>query len=160
MHPRTAATLDELEQAEWFSRVGVNDADSAIVVSSWVDAVRFCTSHETQSLWIEAANQYHMRILERSKERCRQWNDIANELRPVVNEFVSRKIAVVVEQHSLPKGFGDHIRWDMIYVMIEAEFADVYPPGFFAANAYWYVHGHFPCGWHGNFPHEGKRIIY
>lgn len=31
----------------------------------------------------------HRRILERSKERCLQWNDIANEMRPAVNEFAA-----------------------------------------------------------------------
>lgn len=32
-------------------------------------------------------------------------------------------------------------------------------PGFFAAQAYWYSVGHFPCGWDGEFP-AGTRIIY
>ena len=42
---------------------------------------------------------------------------------------------------------------------MEAEFADVYPPGFYASQAYWYVKGHFPCGWQGEFP-NGTLIIY
>jgi hypothetical protein len=133
MHPRTAATLEELQRAEWFSKVGINDADTAIVLSSWVDAAKFCTSHETKCLWLEAANQYHMRILERSKEHYMRWNDIANEMRPVVQALVERKTAAVVEKNGLPKGFGDHVRWDMIHVCIESELAHVYPPGFFAA---------------------------
>jgi hypothetical protein len=35
----------------------------------------------------------------------------------------------------------------------------VYPPGFFASNAYWYIKGHFPCGWEGEFP-KGTLVIY
>jgi hypothetical protein len=52
------------------------------------------------------------------------------------------------------------VRWDIIHLCMEAEYADLYPPGFFAAKGYWYVAGHFPCGWHRNFPKEGKLIIY
>lgn len=161
MHPRTAATLTKLEGANWFSRVGVDDTSGSVVVlSSWQQAVAFCGSTETKNLWQEAANQYHTRVLERSKERYLQWNSIANELRPIVNEFVGRKIDTVVRENLLPKVFQDHVRWDMIFLLMESEFADVYPPGFFASHAYWYVVGHFPCGWHGSFPNEGKLIVY
>ncbi len=37
--------------------------------------------------------------------------------------------------------------------------ADVYPPGFYASQAYWYASGHFPCGWRGKVP-QGKLIVY
>lgn len=37
--------------------------------------------------------------------------------------------------------------------------SDLYPPGFFASNANWYVRGHFPCGWRGEFP-KGQLVIY
>jgi hypothetical protein len=161
MHPRTAATLAELEKAEWFSRVGIDDTEgSVIVLSSWQQAVEICGSTETKNLWLEAANQYHMRVLERSKERYRQWNGIANELRPIVNGLVGRKIEAVARENLLPKVFQDHVRWEMIFLLMESEFADVYPPGFFASHAYWYVAGHFPCGWQGNFPKEGRLIVY
>jgi hypothetical protein len=33
-------------------------------------------------------------------------------------------------------------------------------PAFFAGQACWYERGHFPCGWEGGFPPEGKRVIY
>lgn len=161
MHPRTAAALEELEKANWFSRVGTDDTDGqAIVLASWQNAVAFCASNDTKNLWLEAANQYHIRILERSKERYRQWNHVANEMRPIVNELVGRKTEAVVRENLLPKVFTDHVRWEMIHLCIEAEFADVYPAGFFASHAFWYVAGHFPCGWHGNFPEEGKLIVY
>jgi hypothetical protein len=73
--------------------------------------------------------------------------------------LVKQKIAPVVVSHQLDKTFEDTVQWDILSVAIEAEYADVYPPGFFASQAYWYVHGHFPCGWQGDFP-DGTLMIY
>lgn len=42
---------------------------------------------------------------------------------------------------------------------MESEYADVYPPDFFAARAYWYRARHFPCGWNGDFP-KATLVIY
>lgn len=160
MHPRTEATLAKLEEAHWFSRVGVQDTETAIVVSSWQEAMTYCDSAETKNLWLEAANQYRLRLVERSKDRFRQWNEIAGVMRPIVTSFVSRKIEAVVRENSLPKVFEHQVRWEMIHLCMECEYADVYPPGFFASHAYWYVSGHFPCGWQGRFPKDGKLVVY
>jgi hypothetical protein len=64
-----------------------------------------------------------------------------------------------VEAHGLPEIFEDTVRWDILHVCMEAEYADVSPPGFFASQAYWYVQVHFPCGWTGSFP-DGKLVLY
>src|SRR5262249_31632568 len=61
--------------------------------------------------------------------------------------------------HALPKVFGNTVRWDILHLCMEAEFADVYPPGYYASQAYWYAHGHFPCGWRGEFS-SGTLIVF
>jgi hypothetical protein len=160
MHLRTVNTLKQLEEANWFSHVGVQDVDTAIVVSSWQEAMDYCSSSATKNLWLEAANHYSMRLVERSKERFRLWNAIALEMRPVVDTFVSRKIEAVARENNLPKDFRHLVRWEMIHLCMECEYADVYPPGFFASHAYWYTRGHFPCGWQGNFPNDGHLVLY
>ena len=160
MHPRTTATLEKLEKADWFAHVGEKDTtDSIIVLSSWQEAIQHCSSVEWENLLLEADNQYRERLLERSKERFNEWNAVTVELKAVTIPFVQRKIEVFVREHSLPKVFEDIVQWDILGVCTEAEFADVYPPGFYASQAYWYVKGHFPCGWEGEFP-KGKLIIY
>lgn len=159
MHPRTTATLEKLEKPNWFSCVGIKDASKAIVLSSWQEAIEYCSSVEWENLGLEAANQYRERLLERSKERFNQWNDIVTQLKPLTESFVRRKIEVVVREHGLPKVFEDTVQWDILHVCIEAEFADVYQPGYYARRAFWYVNGHFPCGWDGEFP-KGRIIIY
>lgn len=80
-------------------------------------------------------------------------------MKPLVQSLVREKTKRVVEENELPKIFLDTIDWDILHVCMEAEYADVYPPGFFASQAYWYVKGHFPCGWVGEFP-DGKLVVY
>lgn len=159
MHPRTAATLDQLERVDWFTCVGVNDTATAVVLSSWQDAIEHCASTEWENLCLEAANQYCERLVERSRERFNKWNDIAVELKETTEPYVRRKIDSVVRANNLPKVFENMVQWDILHLCMEAEYADVYPPGYFASQGYWYSKGHFPCGWEGEFP-KGKRIIY
>ena len=159
MHPRTQATLEELERAEWFRSVGVKDTEAAVVLSSWAEAVESCASDAWQDLLLEAANRHREQLLQKDKERFRRWNEIVREVKPSVLALVARKIEPVVREHSLPKVFGDTVNWDILHLAMEAEYADVYPPGFFASQSYWYAHGHFPCGWQGEFP-AGKLVIY
>jgi hypothetical protein len=159
MHPRTVATLQQLEKADWFSRVGVKDTEAAIVLSSWQEAIQQCSSVEWENVSIEAANQYRERLIERSIERYRQWNTIVDEVRKTTVPFVKSRIEGVVKGHSLPKVFEDTVQWDILHVGMEAEYADVYQPGFYASQAFWYLKGHFPCGWDGEFP-KGKIIIF
>ncbi len=160
MHPRTIATLQRLEKSNWFSNVGVKDTEgSTIILSSWPEAIEHCSSIEWENVNLEGMNSYRERLVERSPERFRQWNDIVDEVRPASDALVQRKIETVVRQNSLPKVFENCVQWDILGVCMEAEFADVYPPGYYASQAYWYTVGHFPCGWKGSFP-QGILIVY
>jgi DNA-binding transcriptional regulator YdaS (Cro superfamily) len=159
MHDRTKKTLEELERAQWFQKVGQKDTQVAIVLSSWEEAIKSCASDAWQDLLLEAANQYREKLAGISRERLRQWNAIVQEVSAAVTSLVDRKTAQVVRENQLPQVFTETVEWDILHLAMEAEYADVYEPGFFASQAYWYVHGHFPCGWKGVFP-EGKLVIY
>lgn len=160
MHPRTLATLDRLSGARWFSNVGIDDTEGGVVVlSSWEEAVASCTSLEWENLCLEAVNSYCTRLAERAPERFQLWNSIIVEVKRAIAPIVRKKIDPVVEKFGLPKRFENVVSWDIMHVCMEAEYADVYPPGYYASQAYWYVMGHFPCGWEGEFP-EGKLIVY
>ena len=160
MHGRTIATLEKLKNAPWFSNVGVHDTESKIIVlKSWQEAVEHCSLDQWNNLQMEASNRYRERLVERSKERFDHWNEIAVDLKKTTVPFVRRKVEPVVREHNLPKAVENAAQWDILGVCMEAEYADVYPPGFYAAQSYWYVSGHFPCGWEGDFP-NGTRVIF
>jgi hypothetical protein len=161
MHPRTIATLEELENAHWFSRVGIKkDSTMAIVVSSWPEAIEHCDSFEWECLRTEAMNQYCERVAERSPEPWNCWNEVGKEVMSITVPLVNRKIETVVREHHLPKIFGVRVRFDIAALCMESEYADVCPLGFFTSNSYWYANGHFPCGWSGGVPPDGKLVIY
>lgn len=160
MHPRTLATLQRLEAASWFCKVGKLDTENPIIVlSSWGEAMEHCQSPDWGALKLEAANRYRERLIERSKERFELWNIIAKGLKSTTIPFVSRMLEEVIRKNNLPKAFQDTVQWDVLHLCMEAEYADVLPPGFYAAQGYWYTCGHFPCGWQGEFP-KGTRIIF
>lgn len=159
MNQSTILTLKKLEAASWFSHVGHADTDKAIVLKNWDEAIAHCESVEWENLCLEAVNNYWVKLSERQPDRLGSWNDLAGEIKRISIPLVKSKIASVVTDNSLPKVFEDVVQWDILHVCMEAEYADIYPPGFYAGQAYWYVNGHFPCGWKGDFP-SGTLIIY
>lgn len=159
MHARTLATLDDLRSVSWFGRVGVRDTEAAHVVSSWAEAMESCRSEDWRDLRQEAVNQYHRRLQERSPQRRMLWNDLVAEIKPVTQALVKEHTEALITENRLPPHFRAAVEWDVLFCCMEAEYADVYPPGFYSSQAYWYVKGHFPCGWRGAFP-AGKLVIY
>lgn len=155
MKPETLTTLDQLERADWFANVGVRDAQRAIVLTSWEEAIDHCSALEWENLCLEATNQF----CERSPVRFKEWNRITEKVKATTVPLVRRKIKPVVDEHGLPKEFEDTVQWDVLGVCMEAEYADVHQPGWYLSQTYWYIKGHFPCGWQGDFP-NGTLIIY
>ena len=148
VHPRTIATLDRLEKASWFSRVGLNEGSSAAaVVSSWPEAIEHCDSSYWEDLQLEALNQYRECIDRRSKERLHLWSSMVDEVKNITRPLVDRKIAAVVREHALPDIFKIQVNWDITGFCMKAEYADLCTPGFFTSIGNWYLNGHFPCGW-------------
>jgi hypothetical protein len=159
MHPRTIETLGRLESASWFSRVGINEGPGVAVVMSWSQAIQHCDSDEWEDLEQEAMNQYREFIARHSKERLHLWNGTVDEVNKITRPLVDRKTAAIIRANSLPKIFKISVNYDITGVCMEAEYADMCPPGFFTNINPWYINGHFPCGWWGEFP-QGKLVIY
>ena len=163
MQPQTAATLEQLEKADWFTNVGtfggIQDRSKVILVRSWREAIDRCSSVERDNLSLQAGNKYHQQLRDRLAARYNASKDNVATLKATTEPLVRRKIEAVVREHDLPKVFEDTVQWDILHVCLEAEYADVYQPGFYASQAYWYVKGHFPCGWEGDFP-NGTLIVF
>jgi len=160
MHPRTVATLERLREKDWFRNAGVQNTKAADVLTSWEEAIDSCSSPEWIGLCQDAVNEYCTRIRERSPLDYEKWNDTILSVRPSALALVREKTMTVVQENDLPKIFLNTVGWDILHVCMESEFADIFPPGFFASQAYWYTTGHFPCGWRGPFPKGGKLVVY
>jgi len=125
-------------------------------VGSWPQAIEHCSSFDWECLRTE----YCERLAERSRERWKHWNEVVDEVKKFTIPLVDRKIKAVVREHDLPEIFRVRVRVDITALGLESEFADVCPLGFFAGNSYWYVKGHFPCGWSGGMFPKGRLVIY
>jgi hypothetical protein len=154
MLPRTIATLDRLEKASWFSRVGIIEGPSAAVVTSWPEAIAHCDTSEWEDLRLEALNQYRECIAHRSKERLELWNDAVREVKKTTRPLVARKIATVVREHALPEIFTIRVNHDIPGFCMEAEYADVCPPASLRALATGTSMGIFPAAGGARFPRD------
>ncbi len=88
-----------------------------------------------------------------------KWNETVTSTKKVIEPIVHEKTQEVIVEFDLPEVFIDTVEWDILHIALEAEFSNFVPPAFYASQAYWYVKGHFPCGWQGEFP-NGTLIIY
>lgn len=159
MTPLTTETLRVLRETVWFSRVGIPEFALPEFVSSWAEAMATATDPTWDEIVHEAANRLRERILERDRARFAQWNETVRALKPTSMMLVQEKTADVIARHALPKTFLAGVNWDILALLLECEFNDVVPPGFFAAQGYWYVQGHYPCGWRGKFP-QGRPLVF
>lgn len=159
MHSRTRATLLELEKADWFGNVGKEDTKAADVLPDWTSAIESCASSGWEDLLLEATNQYRERLYARNPVEFGRWNEVVLLVKSAMMELVRIKTAAVIAENDLPRVFRDTVEWDVLHACLEAEYADVYPAGFYAAQAFWYAKGHFPCGWRGAFP-AGRLVIF
>lgn len=88
-----------------------------------------------------------------------QWDRIREEIKPRIVALVTEKSRPVVVKAALPDIVVKRATWDVLYMAMEYEFAEVIPPSFFDTMAAFYLHGHFPCGWEGSWP-EGELIVF
>ena len=94
-----------------------------------------------------------------SWDHYNKWNDLVIPLKPVVTVLVEEKSAPLLASRPMPKVFLGDVRWQILHACMETEYSYVVPPGQFYALTRWYIAGHFPCGWRGEWP-EGKLIVY
>lgn len=136
MHSRTAATLRELEESDWFANVGKQDTNAAQVLPDWGSAIASCGSDRWENLSLEAANQYRARLFERNPVKAGKWNEIVNLVKPAAVALVREKTSAVIADDALPRIFRDTVEWDILHLCMESEFSDLYQPGFYAPQGY------------------------
>lgn len=161
MTDETKLKLAQFDELDWFSKAGQPLRDTNTKqVGSWTEAIKMCGSRDSANVRLESQN-----IL--TEKLCFEWPDrYHGKWNPLVATIKKRTEPIALERavsspHSpkLPKGVVDALRWDLLMIMMELEYADIVPPRFFAERAKWYLAGHFPCGWEGEFP-EGRLIVY
>ncbi len=176
MQKRTKGVLKLFEETDLLSRVGIKESYIAAWSTTWADAARsFCTL-EWEGVQFAASNQLRMKrfLLCRGRFESGEYNNVLREVKKAARSLVDKKIQDVLgalEEHkniphevrkqsklkplvqspldklTLAERFALEVHTHIWAAAMEAEYADVQPPGFFSCLAFWYLKGHFPCGW-------------
>jgi len=150
--------LSRLDAADWFSRIGDNDVEGAHVVSTWRELVRISKKTRWEDFLMERSNDVRRQLSAASKERYFKWNQVIVDINSTTDPLVSSKVSQVKLDNNLPEMFEATIRWEIMFACMEYECLDICPTGFFVRNAEWYIQGHCPCGWLGEFPQGGWAV--
>lgn len=147
MQTSTIATLQQIQLIPWFSQVGQDMGEDVVICSSWDQALKQAGEIHWRNHKLEKANDLRENLMLKDRQRFQRWNDVAAELRAALESEILPKVRAYQQAHGLPDLLIHSVQWDMLHVLLEAEYSDVIPVGFYAGNAFWYLQGHFPCGW-------------
>lgn len=162
----TLEMIHALEKANWFADVGKSISDPNIIsVHSWKEAIKYCKSRYCANVQMEGTNLlhetlWHLHLRCKMTERYMIWNTLVDVVKDQIRPIIELKTRDVIKLYRLPKAFCDTVDWDIMAICMELEYADSVPPRFFAERAKWYLAGHFPCGWEGDFPIGGKLVVF
>jgi hypothetical protein len=159
MNDNTTALLSELAAAEWFRNVGKHDSDDVEFVASWEDALKSVRGSVWTGLGGEWANVLRRNVQRVGWDHYNRWNDLVIALKLSVLELCGAKTRSLRASRSMPKVFLDDVHWHILGACMETEYSDIVPAGQSYTLARWYIAGHLPCGWRGEWP-EGKLIVY
>lgn len=164
--------LDKISTVSWFASVGKTSDDfltgDVAVVSSWEDALSLSISENFDNASNEAINEITMYLSKFAIEEYRQWNKKVQEIKPKIASLVRTKISEAIANEVAPHDLPDEpFAGDLLHICMALEYAKVYHSKYFEKLAYWYLNGHFPCGWQGDVQEDfaiafqsGKLMVY
>jgi hypothetical protein len=157
---RAIELIEKLIQAPWFQHVEMPlEAESAVHVYSWQQAMELCLSYEWEDICLDASNGLS-EILDRDHtDRYQQWNKIVHEVDDRLKSAIESVARRTIAEHGLPEKFEWVLVNTACMACVEAEYSDIVPPAFFMEVASWYLAGHLPCGLTEKYP-NGKLMIF
>ena len=131
MHPKTIAFLNELAAVKWFANVGKPDtsANSAgtVFVSSWDDAVKYCTAQIYDDASLEASNQIGVHLQPHHKDEYQLWNNKIAEIKLRAEPLINKKRNEAIKENRAPKNLSiDPLNWDVVGICVALEYSDLY----------------------------------
>jgi hypothetical protein len=159
MNQRVADMIDMLQAVDWFHAVGQPVGLSVERAMSWAEANQNCATDQWNDTLLEARNHMTRSLNRDFPDAFLAWSDVINEAKEVVDSLIQSKIEAVMGEQKLTKSGRSTVIWSIWNMVLSAHYGDLYIPTFYADLACWYVKGHFPCGWKGEYP-EGRLIVY
>jgi hypothetical protein len=160
-----AAWSERLRDCDWFHNVGAGNLAGVKRAKSWDEAIRLVSEDPFNRDWDDMSNDVHNMISTRAAQEDQQrynsdWNDIVRAVESHVDPLVKANLDPVLDRLRLPrvilKRFRTFFFWHFIFV---AYFSEVPQASMDRTILEYYMQGHFPCGYHGEYP-DGKLIVY
>jgi iron-sulfur cluster repair protein YtfE (RIC family) len=158
-------TLEVLEKVNWFFNCGgklilePNMTEKIDQCSSWQEALQEAQKREWRNIKNEGSNSISSFLDQHHRVEYQTWNDKVDEINPLIeNLFLVNPINSVSESLDL-SAIKKIVRSDIFDLLIESAWSHLAEPVFFAPVTFWYIKGHFPCGWRGDFP-NGKLLVF
>ena len=102
---------------------------------------------------MESINLCRDVLVTTARGRYQQWNSIVDTIKYILRDTFEEV------NETYPKDVSKNVEWVLLNYLVEKEYEDLYPNGYYQKWIKWYFAGHHICGWQGEFP-DGKLIIY
>jgi hypothetical protein len=160
MRDVTRHTLNQIVNCDLFGRVGEPvDDDRIVQVATWKDAIKAHESVYWQHWILEERNRLTMALHKHARARySATFGKVTDECEGIVREVVSKSLA----RFSSVPGIDTvktNAEWNVLGGLMEAEYSDIVPTGFFTEALHWHFQGHYPCSRDDTFP-KGRFLIY
>lgn len=170
MQERTILKLEQLREYPLLRNTGKFDADIQEPVTTWTEAIKYCSSPIWENCLMMAQNALTTAVYQADWHRGHAWNNLVAEVRPKITEWLETAPSGVLRKPRVAKLIQDSIRWYLMHICLEVEYEDIVKPMFYLPLIDpWLQRGHFPCGWIGQeFPDgwdgrvlpKGKLVVF
>lgn len=151
--------LQVIKNINWFASIGKPIDELNAHVGSWEEADERCNESAWQDVLIITHNELGEFVIPHLEDRANTWNAVAVEIRKTVLPLLDSVIQDHITSHNVSKSVVDSFTWTILHIVMSAYYEDMHQFSFYTDLARWYVKGHFPCGWEGQYP-EGQLIVY
>lgn len=159
MNTQAEDMIELLRAADWFSAVGQKKETSVVYVDNWLEADTRCADDDWKLALLRTSNMISAGLARDYPNKKFPKNEIVGNIKQMMSPLIETRVKPLVEQYGLSKAIYDTVDWSITSIVLATHFGNLYLSAFYADLACWYVKGHFPCGWKGDYP-EGQLIVY
>jgi hypothetical protein len=161
----TLKLIERLCANDWLACVGTPITSRLVgYVPDSQTAINSFLSKNWEDVRLEASNQLSVCVFQSDRKRFNTtWNEISYSAEPLLAPAIAALLDAIRIRFNLDelgvREFEYYAKRDFFGACHETEYADIAPPSLRLDIANWYLVGHLPCGYEGEYP-TGKLIVY
>ncbi|OKQ00009.1 hypothetical protein [Paenibacillus sp. P46E] len=158
--------FERIDNIKWFANCGVpingeGVNQNTVQVNSWEQAQIWYSDVNWENTTLEARNTLTEFLHSRYPNKYLEWNNTVRDAKRYIESSLSSRLQSYREQNDLDNVFVDCVKWDVLNAIMECAYSECKKlPVFFLDLLLVYENGNFPCGWDGEYPNNGKLVVY